>query len=116
MNPAISRVDITQTLSKIREISQQTHVFGGKAATLEPQHAVSPFNQVFSMAKSAIADVSQTQQTAQAIQQAYLSGDNKTSVSEVMLATMKSKVAFEGLLVVRNKLLEAYKEIMNMPV
>jgi flagellar hook-basal body complex protein FliE len=113
MDTAISRVDITQTLSKIREISEQTRVFGGnKIAESQPV----PFEEVLSLAKNAVADVDKMQHNTQNIQNSYLSGDSGISVSDVMLATMKSKVAFEGLLVVRNKLLEAYKEIMNMPV
>jgi flagellar hook-basal body complex protein FliE len=50
------------------------------------------------------------------LKQSYMTGDSNVSISQVMMSTMKSKLAFEGLLVVRNKLLDAYKEIMNMPV
>ena len=46
----------------------------------------------------------------------YISGDANVSLSQVVVASEKSKLAFEGLIVVRNKCLESYKEIMNMPV
>nr|WP_279287974.1 flagellar hook-basal body complex protein FliE [Vibrio cholerae] len=38
------------------------------------------------------------------------------SLSDVMIARNKSSVAFEATIQVRNKLVEAYKELMNMPV
>lgn len=113
MDSAVSRLDITQTLSKIREIAGQTQVFRSSNVM---NVAPTPFNQVLSMVGSSISNVAAIQQTAQTTQAAYLSGDKHTAVADVLLSTMKSKLAFEGLLVVRNKLLEAYKEIMNMPV
>ena len=43
-------------------------------------------------------------------------GDRSVSLAEAMIASQKSSVAFEATVQVRNKLVEAYKEIMNMPV
>ena len=38
------------------------------------------------------------------------------SVDEVMMAVEKADLAFRSLLAVRNKLVDAYKEISRMPV
>lgn len=38
------------------------------------------------------------------------------SLAEVMIAKQKSGVAFEATIQVRNKVLEAYRQVMNMPV
>jgi flagellar hook-basal body complex protein FliE len=43
-------------------------------------------------------------------------GDNSLSLAEVMLTKEKAGIAFEATVQVRNKVLEAYKQIMNMPV
>ncbi|BDF95019.1 MULTISPECIES: flagellar hook-basal body complex protein FliE [Pseudoalteromonas] len=43
-------------------------------------------------------------------------GDRNVSLADAMIASQKSSVAFEATVQVRNKLVEAYKEIMNMPV
>jgi flagellar hook-basal body complex protein FliE len=43
-------------------------------------------------------------------------GDRSVSLAEAMIASQKSSVAFEATVQVRNKLVESYKEIMNMPV
>lgn len=43
-------------------------------------------------------------------------GDKSLSMADVMIAKEKSGIAFEATVQVRNKVLEAYKQIMNMPV
>lgn len=43
-------------------------------------------------------------------------GDRSVSLSDVMIARNKSSVAFEATVQVRNKLVDAYKQLMNMPV
>ena len=48
--------------------------------------------------------------------QRFEMGDKSLSLAEVMLAKEKSGIAFEATVQVRNKVLEAYKQIMNMPV
>lgn len=42
-------------------------------------------------------------------------GDRSVSLSDVMIARNKSSVAFEATVQVRNKMVQAYKELMNMP-
>ncbi|HMY40869.1 MAG TPA: flagellar hook-basal body complex protein FliE, partial [Marinagarivorans sp.] len=37
-------------------------------------------------------------------------------ISDVMIASQKASVAFSAMTQVRNKLVDAYKDIMNMPV
>ncbi|MDH5360960.1 MAG: flagellar hook-basal body complex protein FliE, partial [Gammaproteobacteria bacterium] len=43
-------------------------------------------------------------------------GDKNVSLAEVMLAKEKAGVAFQTMLTVRSKLIEAYKEIQNTQV
>ncbi|USD38625.1 MULTISPECIES: flagellar hook-basal body complex protein FliE [Ferrimonas] len=43
-------------------------------------------------------------------------GDSSVTLSDTMIAKEKAGVAFEATIQVRNKLVEAYKEIMSMPV
>lgn len=110
---AISKVDISATLEKIRALTGQGNVSGESKVF---NTTSTSFDQIMSVAKSALSDVNNTQFETEALKTSYLSGDPTVSISQVMMSTMKSKLAFEGLLVVRNKLLESYKEIMNMPV
>lgn len=110
-NSAISRIEISETLAKIRAFSNPAKSAGALNDAKPAQ-----FTQILDIAKHTVADINHAQLQTESIKQAYLTGDPKVSVSQVMMSTMNSKLAFEGLLVVRNKLLDAYKEIMNMPV
>ncbi|MDU0355695.1 flagellar hook-basal body complex protein FliE [Paraglaciecola aquimarina] len=47
---------------------------------------------------------------------AFEMGDKSLSLADVMVAKEKSSIAFEATIQVRNKVLDAYKQIMNMPV
>lgn len=109
--PAISKAQIAETLSKIRNISVQANPPG--SASSKP---ISGFDQVLSAAKSSLNQISTVHSQADAIKESYLKGDTKYSLPQVLISSIQSKVAFEGLVVVRNKLIDAYKEIMNMPV
>jgi flagellar hook-basal body complex protein FliE len=65
---------------------------------------------------SALNTVNGLQQDAGKKITAVEMGDRSVSLSDAMIASQKSSVAFEATVQVRNKLVEAYKEIMNMPV
>lgn len=41
---------------------------------------------------------------------------NETELSEVMIATQKAEISLQLTMQIRNKVLEAYQEIMRMPV
>jgi flagellar hook-basal body complex protein FliE len=111
-NVAGVRADITEMLSKIREVSSKTNVFTENNSIIAPEH----FDEVLALTKNAFAHVSQLQSQTEKVKNAYVSGDSSVSMAQVVVASEKSKLAFEGLVTVRNKILEAYKEIMNMPV
>jgi len=48
--------------------------------------------------------------------EAFAKGDTSTDLTEVMVAMQKASLSFQAMTQVRNKLLEAYKDVMNMPV
>lgn len=65
--------------------------------------------------KGALESVNATQQKSSAITEAYEKGE-VVDVAKVMLARQEAGVAFEATLQVRNKLLNAYQDIMRMGV
>lgn len=65
--------------------------------------------------KEAVQSVNAMQQESSAAATAYTMGET-TDIAAVMLSKQKATVGFEATLQVRNKLLSAYKDIMNMPV
>jgi flagellar hook-basal body complex protein FliE len=68
------------------------------------------------MMGNAINQVNETQMHAGNLGTRYTQGDPNIDLPEVMVAMQKSSVSFQAMSQVRNKLLEAYKDIMNMPV
>ena len=47
---------------------------------------------------------------------AFETGEGDASLAEIMIAAQKSSLSFDAMVQVRNKLVEAYKDIMNMPI
>ena len=65
--------------------------------------------------QQAIDQVNETQMQANSLTRAFELGEN-VDLTAVMVAVQKSRVSFEALTQVRNKLLTAYQDVMNMPV
>lgn len=106
------RADISQMLDKIREVSSRQKAFSvGKS---QNQHV--DFTKVLESTRGILGNVNDLQIKTADLKDKYIAGDSTVSLSQVVVASEKSKLAFEGLIVVRNKCLESYKEIMNMPV
>ena len=66
--------------------------------------------------KTQIDEVNQAQMQASRLAQMFETGDEDVSLVDVMIATQKSRVAFSALVEMRNKMLTAYQEVMNMQV
>jgi flagellar hook-basal body complex protein FliE len=65
---------------------------------------------------NAIDGVSKAQNEASALQQAFELGDPRADLARVMVAMQQSQVAFKAAVEVRNRLVQAYQDVMNMPV
>ena len=66
--------------------------------------------------KNSLEQVSATQAKASELGKAFSLGDDSVSLSDVMIAMQKSSINFQATVQVRNKLVSAYHEIMNMQV
>lgn len=65
--------------------------------------------------QDALRSVSAIQEQAGAAAAAYERGDTQ-DLASVMIARQKASIAFEATLQVRNRLLGAYKDVMNLPL
>lgn len=101
--------EISQVLAQMRLMQAQA---GAMQPQTESQSAVS-FGDILT---KSINSVNETQQTAGALKTAFEMGDPSVSITEVMVASEKSSLAFTAMVEVRNKMIEAYKDVMNMPV
>ncbi|MBC3765001.1 flagellar hook-basal body complex protein FliE [Neptunicella marina] len=99
--------------SELQSLSAQAKSGLGE---LQPTQ-INPSSQNFAdMLHQAINNVNSMQLEAKDLSQRFELGDPNLSLADVMIAKEKSGVAFEATIQVRNKVMEAYKQIMNMPV
>lgn len=68
------------------------------------------------MLKSAIDNINGLQMEAGDLRERLEMGDQSVSLAQVMIASQKASIAFEAGVQVRNKVVDAYEKIMNMPV
>jgi flagellar hook-basal body complex protein FliE len=69
-----------------------------------------------SVLKSSLDGVSQAQTQAATLQNAFVMGDDKVSLSDTMIAMSKANISLQATVQVRNKVVAAYNDIMNMQV
>jgi flagellar hook-basal body complex protein FliE len=68
------------------------------------------------MFKNAINQVNETQQHAGELSKQFELGNPDIDVTDVMINLQKASVSFQAMTQVRNRLVSAYQEIMNMSV
>ena len=77
---------------------------------------VAPHNEFGDLLKRSIDAVNDTQKQAGQLRTAFEQGQEGIDLAEVMIAAQKSSVSFQAMSEVRNKLVEAYQNVMRMPV
>jgi flagellar hook-basal body complex protein FliE len=121
INSVTSHANIASMLQTLNAVQQQATA-GVNPAGINPG-ALQPGAQVpgvgkpgfTDMVRNAVSEVNQTQLHSREMQTAYERGE-PIPLHEVVLGMQKSSLAFEATLQVRNKVLKAYEDILNMPV
>lgn len=65
---------------------------------------------------NSVSNINQTQITAKTQSEAYLAGATDLGLNDVMVSLQKSSIALNMGIQVRNKMVSAYQEIMNMNI
>lgn len=65
---------------------------------------------------NALKKVNSLQADTRELQAAFERGDPKADLARVMVAAQGSSVAFRATVEVRNRLVQAYQDVMNMPL
>lgn len=125
------RVDINRVLMEIRSFKAQQPSINGMggngvggvagANQLERINGLQEGQQVNGprfgeLLEQAVNKVSEVQSASGSLSKAYIQGEPGVDITDVMIASQKAGVAFDAMVTVRNKLVEAYKDVMNMPV
>jgi flagellar hook-basal body complex protein FliE len=102
---------IEQMLSVLRTTATQ--------ATNKPSESAVPVAGGPSFAdvlQNSISKVNQTQVQASAMADKLAAGDSTQNLHEVMIALQTASVSFQEMVQVRNKLVSAYQDVMNIQV
>lgn len=99
---------IDQLLSQMQSTAA---VAGGGQPQQSPEGA-----DFAAMLKTSIDQVNSAQQESSALAKNFELGKTDASLQEVMISLQKANVSFQTMVQVRNKLVSAYQDIMNMQV
>lgn len=122
----VQRADINSVLSEIRNmrsqmmenqrVEQDNNIRGRILDGPSKVQETSDTPKFSDMLSQAVGSVNELQQTSSDMKTAYEMGDPNMDISRVMIASEKASISFEALTQVRNRVVKAYEDIMNMPV
>lgn len=101
---------IDQVLGQLRATAA---VAAGKASPAAGGVEGGDFSQAL---RQAIDQVNEAQQQGQQMAEKFAAGDPNVNLHEVMIDLQKASVSFQEMIQVRNRLVSAYQDIMNMQV
>lgn len=106
----MNEIGNNQLLSEMRIMAAKAR---GDAESINLKSDGEGFSGIF---KQALDKVNDLQQHSSDLKQRFTLGDPNVSLVDTMVAGQKSSLAFDATLMVRNKLVQAYQDIMNMPI
>lgn len=121
----VQRADINNVLSEMRNLRAQMMqnqqmdnnlAVRGQVDKPAGPEKVSETPGFSDMLSQAVDKVNDLQSTTSDLRTAYEQGDPNVDITRVMIASQKSSVAFDALSQVRNRVVQAYEDIMNMPI
>lgn len=105
----MSDMQIQNVLAQMRALSARAA--GGAEAASGTQRA-----DFASLLKESVDQVNAAQQQASRLATRFEQGAPDVSLADVMISSQKASLQFEAVTQVRNRLISAYQEIMNMQV
>jgi flagellar hook-basal body complex protein FliE len=116
----MSDLAISQVLAQMRELQSRIGGPGGigsaPAGGLEGLQGPAQGPDFATLLKGQLDGVATLQNQAKVLADAYESGDRSVDITKVMLEVNKASIAFHAITEVRNKLVDAYTQVMNMSV
>jgi flagellar hook-basal body complex protein FliE len=106
----MSSMQIQQVLAEMRSLQARA------SGAPEPAIAANQPSDFATLMKNSVDSVAASQNQATALANAYEAGDQSVDLTKVMLEVQKAGLAFHAMTEVRNKLVDAYTQIMNMSV
>ena len=107
---------IDRMLSQLRTAAALAQRKTAPAGQTEAAAAGAPKADFANVLKGSLDGVAKLQNEASKLQKDFTVGDPNTNLQDVMISMQKANIALQQTIQVRNKLVQAYHEIMNMPV
>lgn len=104
----MNEISPEQLLSQIRSLGRELQTPSTGQASGGPEFS--------EMLKASLDSVNEAQQHSADLRAGFVTGKNDATLAEVMIAAQKANLSFRAVTEVRNKLVTAYQDIMNMPV
>ncbi len=104
----MAEIDPTQLLTEMRRLTAQVQPSDSEAGSTNGEFA--------ELLKASVNGVNEIQSSASELAEAFERGDDAVGLPEVMIAIQKASLSFQAMTEVRNRLVSAYQEIMNMPI
>lgn len=101
---------------QIQQVIHQMRALAERSPVQQPTEAATGPNGFANVLKQSLDSVSRQQAESTRLQEAFQRDDPGVNLAQVMVAMQKSSIGFEATVQVRNRLLQAYQEIMNMQV
>ena len=105
----MSDIAINQVLAQMRAMQAQ-------AAPQATPEAVQGQGNFSNLMQDSIREVNAAMQESRAMTARFEMGNPSVSLAEVMVNSQKAGLQFQAVAEIRNRVLSAYKEVMNMPV
>jgi flagellar hook-basal body complex protein FliE len=104
--------NIDQMVNQLRAVAAQAA--GG--STPQSAQAIDSGQDFAALLKAAVDEVNSAQMDAKQLTRQFEAGDPDVNLQDVVLSLQKASLSFQTMVQVRNKLVSAYQEIMNMQV
>jgi flagellar hook-basal body complex protein FliE len=108
----MSTIDVNNLLSQMRQMTAQVRA-PQAVAKAAPVAGQADFSAVL---KESVSAVGRNQMEAGRMAASFERGDPGADLGRTMIAVQKADLSLRTMVEVRNKMVDAYKEIMNMPV
>jgi flagellar hook-basal body complex protein FliE len=116
----MSSLQIQQVLAEMRALQARAAgvaEVGGAGAPIGGVAAGgAPAVDFATLLKGTVDQIATMQNQATSLAQSYEAGDKSVDITKVMLEVQKAGLAFRAMTEVRNKLVDAYTQVMNMSV
>ena len=110
----MNEINSNELLNQLQVLARKVQEGGSENSGANTDTAST--SQFSELMKDSINNVNSQQMKAGEMATAFELNDPDVPLSKVMIEMQKARVSFEALKQVRNQLVDAYKQVMNMPI